>query len=75
MFNILVERKRVQAMHVTPGDTIQVSYTDQLGVRHEAIGHSITEAASYNTLAIAKIEDELGFKDGLVGIIGNEQDA
>lgn len=62
-------RKTVAPMHVMPGDTIQVTYRDAKG-RKETTAHAITETGTYDTLAIAEVENELGFEKGLVGVVG-----
>ena len=66
-----LKRKVVPTMHVMPGDSIQVHYDDGKG-RCETIEHPIEEAGAYDTLAIGKIENELGFEEGLVGVVGRE---
>lgn len=63
------KREKVSPMHVVAGDTIAVHYYGADG-RHETISHPIVEASTYDTLAIGKIENELGFEEGLVGVIG-----
>lgn len=73
MFNLFT-KKKVKPMHVMPGDTIQMRYRGLDG-REETVEHNIEKTASYDTLAVGEIKDELGFSEGLVGIVGNEKDA
>jgi hypothetical protein len=65
------KRKKVAPMNVAPGDLIRLHYHDGKG-RHEIIEHPITETSMYDTLAIGKIENELGFEEALVGAVGRE---
>jgi hypothetical protein len=65
------EKKRVAPMNVVGGDTVRVTITGRDG-RGETVNHTIDKVATYNTIAVGEIENELGFKDGLVGVIGNE---
>ena len=66
-------KKKVQDMHVAPGDTIRVKYTSKEG-RYEEIDHLIDTAGVYNTLAVGELKDEWGFEEGLVGVIGKSSE-
>jgi hypothetical protein len=65
-------KKKVKPIHVCPRDTITLTYTNPQG-RSERIVHEIGKTASYDTMAVGEIENELGMKDGIVGVIGNEE--
>lgn len=64
-------KKKVRPMRVTPEDTILLRYYDGKG-RSEVISHPVGVTASYDTIAIGRIENELGLEEGLVAVIGRE---
>lgn len=63
-------RSKVAPIHMAPGDSIEVTYTD--GLRKEVITSSPTKAIIVDTLAVGEFTDELGFKEGVVGVFGKE---
>jgi hypothetical protein len=64
-------RRKISPIHVMPGDSIRLRYVGKNG-RVESITEPLTKAATYDTMAVGEIENELGFADGLVAVIGNE---
>ena len=54
---------------VEVGDTVVVRHRRD-GVLLNKIEVDVTEALTYNTIAIGVVEDELGFERALVGALG-----
>lgn len=65
-------KKKVAPMHVMQGDTIVLTYTDRDNRRSESVSHTIDKSATYDTLAVGEVEDEFGFAEALIGVIGKE---
>jgi hypothetical protein len=61
-------RKTVEPIHLQAGDTLAVIYSGT--PRSEQLEHTMEGCVSVDTLAIGEIQDELGFKNGLVGVFG-----
>ncbi len=66
-------RRKVAPIHVLPGDSIRLTYNSP--DRTEHVETKFEKAGSYDTMAIGEIENELGFANGLVAVIGNTKDA
>lgn len=64
-------KKKVEPVHLSPGDTVALTYVGRDGTKHK-VDYAITEHATFDTMAVGEIENELGFVSGIVGIIGNE---
>ena len=65
-------RKKTAPIHVLPGDMVELRYVDGDG-RAEFINCKIVDPATYDTFAIGRIENELGFAEGLVAVVGNSE--
>lgn len=63
-------RNKVRPISVVAGDTITAVYNG--GGRHEEVTTNIDKAMTVDVIAVGEIEDELGFKHGVVGVFGKE---
>ena len=66
------KKKKVAPIYVTPGDSICLTYNDANG-RTEKVTYQVDKFATYNTMAVGELNDELGFSEGLVAVIGHEK--
>ena len=69
MFNWLT-RKKISPIHVAPGDTVKVTYTDKNGKSLELEETPIESSITINDIAIGEFEDEFEMKNGLVAVMG-----
>lgn len=69
------KKVKVAPMCAEPGDHMRLTYTDKFGKRTEQLTETITEPGVFDTLAVGKVSDELGFESGLVMVIGTETPA
>lgn len=62
-------------IHLLPGDTLNIEYTDHTGTR-TVLSHQIEKKMSINYYAVAELEarelSQLGLKEGLAGIFGSK---
>jgi hypothetical protein len=63
-------RNKVMPISVFPGDT--VTATVETGHRTESVTTQITKPHTITDIAIGEFENELGFKDGVVGVFGRK---
>lgn len=71
----LTSNPDIASIYLNPGDSIQLSYTDETG-RTELLTHKVDEEIEIDYVAVAELEaqelDQLGLKSGLAGIFGKK---
>ena len=65
-------KETIAPITVREGDTVTIEYYDYRTNRHESIMHNIdaSNTGTYDVMALGRIDNELGFKSGLIGVIG-----
>ena len=67
-----ISTKQILPLHVSPGDTLYVTYNDVDGNTHKLDGVQFEEPLIVDQISFFKVEGEYGFKAGIAAIVGEK---